>query len=173
MKSQVKLLFLSKIRIYKWATSWENLFMPYANNKGADQPAHPCSLISTFVVRCLDSIILFVSISKLLSLFLAFVSEQAGLSLTWSLHPELKHEISSKLRFWSKIWIYRNDFFWDRSGQKYRPRSDCSLIRVYTVCHSISTFGCNSLWWSHVVQILGWLQQFVRMSELLGFLRYK
>ena len=32
-----------------WATSWENLFMQYANNKGADQPAHPCSLISTFV----------------------------------------------------------------------------------------------------------------------------
>ena len=30
-----------------WALSWENLFMPYANNKGADQPAHPrlcCSL---------------------------------------------------------------------------------------------------------------------------------
>ena len=31
--------------------------MSYANNKGADQPAHPRSLISTFVVRCLDSII--------------------------------------------------------------------------------------------------------------------
>ena len=31
--------------------------MPYANNKGADQPAHPRSLITTFVVRCLDSII--------------------------------------------------------------------------------------------------------------------
>ena len=30
--------------------------MPYANNKGADQPAHPRSLISTFVVRCLDSV---------------------------------------------------------------------------------------------------------------------
>ena len=25
----------------------------YANNKGADQPAHPRSLISAFVVRCL------------------------------------------------------------------------------------------------------------------------
>ena len=36
--------------------------MPYANNKGADQPAHPRSLISTFVVRCLDSIISLVSI---------------------------------------------------------------------------------------------------------------
>ena len=36
--------------------------MPYANNKGADQPAHPCSLISAFVVRCLDSILSLVSI---------------------------------------------------------------------------------------------------------------
>ena len=31
--------------------------MSYANNNGADQPAHPRSLISTFVVRCLRSII--------------------------------------------------------------------------------------------------------------------
>ena len=37
--------------------------MPYTNNKGADQPAridqpaHAYSLISTFVVRCLDVII--------------------------------------------------------------------------------------------------------------------
>ena len=37
--------------------SLRTYFMPYANNKGADQPAHPCSLIITFVVRCLDSII--------------------------------------------------------------------------------------------------------------------
>ena len=34
-----------------WAMSWENLFMAYANNKGADQPAHPRSLISTCVVH--------------------------------------------------------------------------------------------------------------------------
>ena len=31
--------------------------MSYASNKGADQPALPRSLISAFVVRCLDSII--------------------------------------------------------------------------------------------------------------------
>ena len=31
--------------------------MLYANNKGANQPAHPRSLISAFVVRCLDSLI--------------------------------------------------------------------------------------------------------------------
>ena len=48
-----------------WATSWKNLFMPYANNKGADQPAHRRIPISTFVIRCLDSIIPLVSIPKI------------------------------------------------------------------------------------------------------------
>ena len=43
---QVKTACLSG---YIRATSWENLLMPYANNKGADQPAHPHSLISAFV----------------------------------------------------------------------------------------------------------------------------
>ena len=38
--------------------------MPYANNKGADQPAHPHSLISTFVVCCLDSMICILAIFK-------------------------------------------------------------------------------------------------------------
>ena len=39
--------------------------MPYGTNKGADQPAHPRSLISTFVVRCLDSIMPLVFISEI------------------------------------------------------------------------------------------------------------
>ena len=38
--------------------------MPYANNKDADQPAHPRSLISTFVVCCLDSMLCILGISK-------------------------------------------------------------------------------------------------------------
>ena len=37
--------------------------MPYAN-KGADQPAHPRSLVSTFVVHCIDSMICILAISK-------------------------------------------------------------------------------------------------------------
>ena len=48
-----------------WATSCENLFMPYANNKGADQPVHPRNLISVFVVLYLDSISPLVSTYKL------------------------------------------------------------------------------------------------------------
>ena len=73
---------------HKWATSWENLFMPYANNKGADQPAHSRCLISAFVVHCLVSIIPLVSISKISSLYLASVAAQAGLSLPWSETPK-------------------------------------------------------------------------------------
>ena len=38
--------------------------LSYANNKGADQLAHPRSLISAFVVRCLDSIISLDSIAE-------------------------------------------------------------------------------------------------------------
>ena len=49
--TQIRLLLVYTI----WATSWENLFMPYANNKGTDRPAHLRSLSSTFVVHCLDS----------------------------------------------------------------------------------------------------------------------
>ena len=58
--------------------------MLYSNNKGADQPAHPRSLISSFVVRCLDSIITLISISEISSLYLTSVAAQAGLNLTWS-----------------------------------------------------------------------------------------
>ena len=36
----------------------------YANNKGAVQPAHPRSLISTFVVRCFDSMMCILALSK-------------------------------------------------------------------------------------------------------------
>ena len=72
----------------KWATSWENLFMSYANNKGAEQPAHLRSLISPFVVCCLDSLISLISISEISSLHLASVAEQTGLSLTRSKTPK-------------------------------------------------------------------------------------
>ena len=58
-------------------------------------------------------------------------------------------------------------------GKQRRPRSDCSLIRVCTVCHSVYIF------WTHYSKekppcsnVLEWLQQIFRVSEILGFLRY-
>ena len=58
--------------------------MSYANNNGTDQPAHTRSLISAFVVCCLDSIISLDSIAEISRLGLVSVAEQASLSLTWS-----------------------------------------------------------------------------------------
>ena len=55
---------------------------PYANNKGADQTAHSSSLISTFVVRFIDSMICILAISKVSRFWLASVAEQAGLNVT-------------------------------------------------------------------------------------------
>ena len=57
--------------------------MAYANIKGADQPAHPRSLISTFVVCCLDSMIYILAIYPKFEDSVASVAEQAGLNLTW------------------------------------------------------------------------------------------
>ena len=62
--------------------------MSYVNNKGADQPAHLRSLISAFVVRCLDSIISLDSIGEISRVELASVAAQAGLCLAWSEIPE-------------------------------------------------------------------------------------
>ena len=51
------------------------------NNKGTGQPAHVCSLISTFLVHCLDSIIPVLAKSKISRLQLGSEAQQAGLSL--------------------------------------------------------------------------------------------
>ena len=63
--------------------SLENLFMPFVNNKGADQSAHPRSLISAFIVRCLESIIPLLAIAEISRPKLVSVAEQACVSLTF------------------------------------------------------------------------------------------
>ena len=49
-------------------------FMPYANNKGADQSAHPHSLISAFVVRCPVSIIPLLPIAEIFKTLASLIS---------------------------------------------------------------------------------------------------
>ena len=62
--------------------------MPYANNKGADQPAHLRSLISAFVVHCLDSIMPLLAMAEISRLKLVSIAEQAGWSFTLSSIPK-------------------------------------------------------------------------------------
>ena len=52
--------------------------------KDADQPVYPGSLISTFVVRYLDSIIPTLAKDKISRLSPVSIAEQASLCLTWS-----------------------------------------------------------------------------------------
>ena len=68
----------------------EIICLCHAHNKGADQPAHSCSLISAFVIHCLDSITTTVAIIQNFNTLARFciVAELAVLSLTWSHNPK-------------------------------------------------------------------------------------
>ena len=54
------------------------------NNKGADQPAHLRSLISTFVTRVLESNISKLATDETSIFYLVSVAEETGLSLALS-----------------------------------------------------------------------------------------
>ena len=113
--------------------------MQYANNKGADQPAHPRSLISTFLVRCLDSIIPLVSISELSSLYLASVAAQAGLSLPWSQAPKTGFLVT-RLNLWRwHTWHFNKTsysfFQHDYEGVREFSYKDSE---VYILCYSVA-----------------------------------
>ena len=85
---EVKLLCKDMVGNQSEPGQEKTCLMSYANNKGTDQPAHPRSLISAFVVRCLDSVMSLVSVTKISSIMLASVAEQASSSLTWLETPE-------------------------------------------------------------------------------------
>ena len=48
-----------------WALSQENLTLLHANNKVVDQPLHPGSLVSTFFINLLKSIISKLALCKI------------------------------------------------------------------------------------------------------------
>ena len=59
-------------------------FQGFATNRGADQPAHPRSLISAFVIRCLESIISKLTRNGDSIILLVSSAKQAVLNLTLS-----------------------------------------------------------------------------------------
>ena len=65
-----------------WALTRKNLSSGFGNNKDAVQPVHPCSLISTFAIRLLESIVSKLAIREIAFFYLVSVAEQAGLNLT-------------------------------------------------------------------------------------------
>ena len=81
--------------------------MPYANNKGADQPAHPPSLISPFMCTC------YIQSFKNLA-------EQAGLNLTYSKIPEdtFSRDVAH-LQTFSSLFRFQLADTGERMGTKY------------------------------------------------------
>ena len=63
----------------------KSCLLGFANSKGADQPVHQRSLISTFVICLLKSIISKIVTSEI---SISSVAEQAGLNLTLSETPK-------------------------------------------------------------------------------------
>ena len=58
--------------------------MGSANNKGADQLAHPCSLISAFAIHLLNSIIFKLAPIEISLFYLVSVAEKAGFGMILS-----------------------------------------------------------------------------------------
>ena len=83
--------------VCRWQQMYQITFGPrrekpclrrFANNKGADRPAHPHSLVSAFVIRLLESIISRLATSEISIFYLVSVAEQAGLNLSLSETPK-------------------------------------------------------------------------------------
>ena len=68
--------------------SCENVSYGICEQQRCRSACYPHSLISTFIVRCLDSMLCILAISKVSKFLLASVAEQAGLNVTWSKIPE-------------------------------------------------------------------------------------
>ena len=66
----------------------ENLSLGFANNKGADQPAHPGSLISVFVICFLESTICKLATGEISIFQLVSIAEESDLKLTLSETPK-------------------------------------------------------------------------------------
>ena len=65
----------------------ENLSSRFVNNKGADQPAHSCRLISAFIIHFLKSFIPELVTGEISVFYLFTLAEETGSSLTLSETP--------------------------------------------------------------------------------------
>ena len=70
-----------------WASTREPCLRGFVNNTGADQPAHPRSLISAFFFCFLESIICKLAAGEISIFKLVSLAEETGLKHSLSKHP--------------------------------------------------------------------------------------
>ena len=134
--------------------------MSYANNKGADQPAHPHprSLISAFVIHCLDNLMSLVSVTKISSLMLASVAEQASLSLTWSETHEDTFSHEAHMGFGSPEYFQSFNLLWNLNEKRNMdiviPARFFITIDNLTIIHQrFYTYICI---WTKLLETVMW-----------------
>ena len=64
-----------------WASTRENLYSGFVNNKAADQPAHLRTLVSVFVIYILESIRSNITACEISIFLVLSVANKTGLSL--------------------------------------------------------------------------------------------
>ena len=93
--------------LYNWASTRETCFRRFANNKSADQPAHPHSLTRAFVIRFSESIISQNAISEISILWLVSVAEDTDLNIALSETPKTgTASIGSVDSLYPSVFIY-------------------------------------------------------------------
>ena len=143
--------------------------MPYANNKGADQPAHPRSLISTFVVRCLDSMIYFYTCYIRKFKILASFCSWAGWFESYLVENPQRHifawcgSYSNCILYGCiyHLWLYRLMSIYQRRMKKQWPGTD-TIKFIGTQTPRMATFNTSR---TFSLQMTVWRQSM--LSKLL------
>ena len=90
----------------------------FANYTGADQPAHLRSLISAFVICCLESTICKLATGEISIFYLVTVAEETCLKLALPETPKTGFVAMSNIAF-HKIWYFKEIEIWYSKEKKY------------------------------------------------------
>ena len=94
----------------------ENLSSGFAKNRGADQPAHPRSLISAFVIRLLENTIPKLAINKISIFNPVSAAEETGLNLAlWETRSDKAQMILIWFQTPRQVFLRRDLFLCGRS----------------------------------------------------------
>ena len=79
----------------------------FAKNTGADQPAHPRSLISAFVIRFFESAIFNLATGEISFFYLVSVAEETGLKLALSETPKTGFLVTQPIYISGTVYVDR------------------------------------------------------------------
>ena len=135
--------FYSPVNI--WATSWQNLLLPYANNKSADQ----------LVVCCLDSIIPLFAIAEISRPYLFSVAESYMVANPWDRFSRANNVVLQTPHWWESPlrWMPYLYFvtFWQLCHTAIRYSRETDKVDIWAAIwqNQQNDWADLSLRWAH------------------------